>query len=151
MATARALAETNADPRPAVAQQCREWTTSGGGVPLYENIVIGNFLFGLGIKIGARQDEMFTPGFALHLMQQTPLDIYIGDVLFAGPEGGRSTGVQADEADKRSKERGKLAALNATPRGRYLRGAAGHIPTYSFLRRNRRFSGARLFTGSALP
>jgi hypothetical protein len=81
-------------------------------MPLYENLVIGNFLFGLGIKVGARSDEMFTPGFGLHLMQQTPLDIVLGDVLLAGP---RAVALLEFKraADRRSKERGKLAKLNA--------------------------------------
>jgi hypothetical protein len=30
-------------------------------MPLYENLVIGNFLFALGLKIGARRHLDFTP------------------------------------------------------------------------------------------
>ena len=54
-------------------------------MPIYENLVIGNFLFALGLKIGARRDDYLAPDLGVHLMQQTPLDIVLGDVLLAGP------------------------------------------------------------------
>jgi len=53
-------------------------------VPIYENIVIGNFLFALGLKLGARQHASLAPDLALHLTQQTPLDRVLGDVLLSG-------------------------------------------------------------------
>lgn len=56
----------------------------GGVVPIYENIVIGNFLFALGLKLGARQHASLAPDLAVHLTQQTPLDRVLGDVLLNG-------------------------------------------------------------------
>jgi hypothetical protein len=41
-------------------------------VPIYENLVIGNFLFALGLKIGARRDVGLAPDLAVHNLQQTP-------------------------------------------------------------------------------
>jgi hypothetical protein len=81
-------------------------------VPIYENLVIGNFLFALGLKIGARRDDALAPDLGVHLLQQTPLDIVLGDVLLAGP---RSVALLEFKraADRRSKERGKLVAIEA--------------------------------------
>ena len=81
-------------------------------MPIYENLVIGNFLFALGLKIGARGADYVIPDLSVHLMQQTPLDIVLGDVLLAGP---RSVALLEFKrsADRRSKERGKLVALEA--------------------------------------
>jgi hypothetical protein len=53
-------------------------------VPIYENIVIGNFLYALGLKMGARQRASFAPDLAVHQTQQTPLDPVFGDVLLTG-------------------------------------------------------------------
>jgi hypothetical protein len=46
--------------------------------------VIGNFLYALGLKIGARRHDYLTPDLAVHLTQQTPLDRVLGDVLLNG-------------------------------------------------------------------
>ncbi len=45
---------------------------------IYENIVIGNFLFGLGLEMGKE-----VPPISVNLLQQTPLDRPLGDVLIA--------------------------------------------------------------------
>ncbi|MDC9588370.1 hypothetical protein PSI23_03325 [Xenorhabdus sp. XENO-10] len=51
---------------------------------LYENVVIGNFLYGLGVSIGGRLKSGYIPG-AVGLLQQTPEDTALGDVLIAFP------------------------------------------------------------------
>lgn len=51
---------------------------------LYENVVIGNFLYGLGVSIGGRLESGYIPG-AVSLLQQTPEDKALGDVLVAFP------------------------------------------------------------------
>jgi hypothetical protein len=55
------------------------------GVPIYENLVIGNFLYALGLKIGARQHDYLAPDLTVNLIQQTPIDFVLGDVLLVGP------------------------------------------------------------------
>jgi hypothetical protein len=81
-------------------------------VPIYENLVIGNFLFALGLKIGARQSDYLGPGLAVSLLQQTPLDIVLGDVLLTGP---RAVALLEFKraADKGWKERSKLVKIEA--------------------------------------
>jgi hypothetical protein len=54
-------------------------------VPIYENLVIGNFLYALGLKIGARQHDYLAPDLAVNQIQQTPIDFVLGDVLLVGP------------------------------------------------------------------
>ncbi|WP_226052395.1 5-bromo-4-chloroindolyl phosphate hydrolysis family protein [Dickeya chrysanthemi] len=51
---------------------------------LYENVVIGNFLYGLGISIGRQLKSGYLPG-AVSLLQQTPEDKALGDVLLDFP------------------------------------------------------------------
>lgn len=51
---------------------------------LYENVVIGNFLYGLGVSIGNRVKSGYLPG-AVSLLQQTPEDKALGDVLLEFP------------------------------------------------------------------
>jgi hypothetical protein len=48
---------------------------------IYENIVIGNFLFGLGAAMGWRHREAPVPPTAVSLLQQTPRDKTLGDLL----------------------------------------------------------------------
>lgn len=51
---------------------------------LYENVVIGNFLYGLGFAIGHRvQGDVFPS--IVNLLQQTPDDVALGDLLFEAP------------------------------------------------------------------
>jgi hypothetical protein len=40
---------------------------------------------GAPLKIGARRHDYLAPDLAVSLLQQTPLDIVLGDVLLAGP------------------------------------------------------------------
>lgn len=51
---------------------------------IYENIIIGNFLFSLGVAIGARSNTNESPPISVNLLQQTPLDRNTGDVLVRG-------------------------------------------------------------------
>lgn len=51
---------------------------------LYENIVIGNFLYGLGFAIAKRTASCDFPSI-VNLLQQTPDDAVLGDLLFKAP------------------------------------------------------------------
>ncbi|WGK59955.1 hypothetical protein [Pantoea sp. SS70] len=51
---------------------------------LYENVVIGNFLYGLGVSVGARLGGEVLPA-SVNLLQQTPEDKALGDVLLSFP------------------------------------------------------------------
>jgi hypothetical protein len=48
---------------------------------LYENIVIGNFLFNLGVRMAKLRPHL--PPVSVNLLQQTPLDKSLADVLLA--------------------------------------------------------------------
>jgi hypothetical protein len=48
----------------------------------YENIVIGNFLYSLGLTVGQESKGLVRP-MCVNLMQQTPLDERLGDVMVA--------------------------------------------------------------------
>lgn len=50
----------------------------------YENITIGNFIYGLGLTMGRRCKTDSPPG-ALNLLQQTPADSTLADVLIQFP------------------------------------------------------------------
>jgi hypothetical protein len=51
---------------------------------LYENVVIGNFLYGLGFSIASRIEEPSFPSM-VNLFQQTPADKAIGDLIMRFP------------------------------------------------------------------
>lgn len=51
---------------------------------IYENVIIGNFLFSLGIAIGLRTSGTESPPISINLLQQTPLDRTMGDCLING-------------------------------------------------------------------
>jgi hypothetical protein len=51
---------------------------------LYENVVIGNFLYGLGLSMGAKLSSSNSPSI-INLLQQTPVDKKLGDVLLEFP------------------------------------------------------------------
>lgn len=55
-----------------------------GSQRLYENVVIGNFLYGLGFAIGARHGNEVMAS-AVSLLQQSPADKLLGDVLLESP------------------------------------------------------------------
>jgi hypothetical protein len=48
---------------------------------IYENIIIGNFLFGLGASMGIRHNHAPVDQISINLLQQTPFDPYLGDVM----------------------------------------------------------------------
>ena len=106
-------------------------------MPIYENLVIGNFLFALGLKIGARRDdglarEHLAPNLAVNLLQQTPLDIVLGDVLLEGPSVVALLEFKR-AADRRKKERGKLVQIEALlerPKFQVLRTTSAQIHFY---------------------
>ncbi|CAM2157911.1 hypothetical protein PT2222_470001 [Paraburkholderia tropica] len=47
----------------------------------YENIVIGNFLYSFGLTVGQLSGEAVRP-MCVNLLQQTPLDRPLGDLMF---------------------------------------------------------------------
>lgn len=51
---------------------------------IYENVIIGNFLFGLGAEFGLNAKEEASSPISVNLLQQTPLDRGSGDVLIQG-------------------------------------------------------------------
>lgn len=51
---------------------------------LYENVAIGNFLYGLGFAVGKRVEGRDFPS-VVNLLQQTPDDQLFGDVLIRAP------------------------------------------------------------------
>ncbi len=53
-------------------------------VKLYENVVIGNFLYGLGVSVGAQLRGHVLPA-SVNLLQQTPEDKALADVLLSFP------------------------------------------------------------------
>jgi hypothetical protein len=75
---------------------------------VYENILIGNFLYGLGLKMGFRATAGHSDPVCVNLLQQTPLDQPLGDVLFANPrilrvfEFKRQANTSDKEREKRS-------------------------------------------------
>jgi hypothetical protein len=76
---------------------------------LYENITIGNFLFALGYSIRDKQPRRQLAG-SINLLQQTPADELLGDVLLKFTGVVRLIEFKAEGADL-TKERGKHAAL----------------------------------------
>lgn len=78
---------------------------------LYENIVIGNFLFALGFSIRAKQIRK-SFGATINLLQQTPSDKILSDVLL--DFGGTVRLIEFKTSDNRStKEKGRHRALQA--------------------------------------
>lgn len=66
-----------------VALKCNYILKIKRAMDIYENIVIGNFLYGLGANMGYQSKTKDLP-FSVNLLQQTPLDKNIGDVLLQG-------------------------------------------------------------------
>lgn len=79
---------------------------------IYENIVIGNFLFGLGANMG-RHSKMENLPFSVNLLQQTPFDKSIGDVLLQGARVLRIIEFKRAKNDD-AKEASKLLHLRRT-------------------------------------
>ncbi|MFT4503207.1 hypothetical protein [Caballeronia sp. 15711] len=76
---------------------------------IYENIVIGNFLYSLGLLVGAHESGR-TPA-CVNLLQQTPLDRTLGDVLLATSGAMRLLEFKRRE-NKSEKEAAKLRMLS---------------------------------------
>jgi len=91
----------------------------------YENILIGNFLYSLGLVIGKRTPTTQLAG-AINLLQQTPMDGALGDVLIGYPgiirliEFKRKSNKSKKEANKHElliaalKEKSTLRAVSRT-------------------------------------
>ena len=76
---------------------------------LYENVLIGQFIYGLGLCIGKRTQSDCFPA-AVNLLQQCPEDSALGDVLLSFPGTLRLIEFQAEDRDK-SKERTRQEKL----------------------------------------
>ena len=76
---------------------------------LYENVLIGQFIYGLGLCIGKRTQSDSFPA-AVNLLQQCPEDTALGDVLLSFPGTLRLIEFQAEDRDK-SKERTRQEKL----------------------------------------
>jgi hypothetical protein len=101
-------------------------------MPIYENLVIGNFLYALGLKIGARQHDYLAPDLAVNQIQQTPIDFVLGDVLLVGPRAVALLEFKR-EADRRTKEAEKLVQIEALlerPRFQVLQKTSRQIHFY---------------------
>lgn len=76
---------------------------------LYENITIGNFLFSLGYSLRDKQGKNMLAG-SINLLQQTPADQLLGDVLLKFKGVVRLIEFKAEGASL-AKEKGRHAAL----------------------------------------
>ena len=76
---------------------------------LYENVLIGQFIYGLGLRIGKQTQSDCFPA-AVNLLQQCPEDTALGDVLLSFPGTLRLIEFQAEDRDK-SKERTRQEKL----------------------------------------
>lgn len=77
---------------------------------LYENVVIGNFLYGLGFALGSQLKSGQLPSM-VNLLQQTPDDKRLGDLLMAFPGTVRLIEFKT-EANKSKKEAGRHQFLS---------------------------------------
>ncbi|KVN28025.1 hypothetical protein [Burkholderia stagnalis] len=78
---------------------------------IYENVVVGNFLYALGFAIRARQSVQSMPS-VVNLLQQTPSDTLLGDLLLQFPGVVRLLEFKVDE-NRSSKERARHASLSS--------------------------------------
>lgn len=83
---------------------------------LYENIVIGNFLYALGFAVRARRPSGVTAS-AVSLLQQTPADTLLGDLLLEFPGVVRLIEFKAED-NRESKELGRHRKLSAGMSGK---------------------------------
>ncbi|MDP9649690.1 hypothetical protein [Paraburkholderia caledonica] len=79
---------------------------------IYENVAIGNFLYGLGYAIRARHQTRSMPG-VVNLLQQTPSDTLLGDLLLQFPGVVRLLEFKA-EGNASTKERARVRALSCS-------------------------------------
>ncbi|WP_405118081.1 hypothetical protein [Pseudomonas leptonychotis] len=97
---------------------------------LYENITIGNFLFALGYAIrDFQQDSKCTALGSINLLQQTPADQLLADVLLNFGGVARLLEFKAEGADLR-KERGKHAGLKAAIEKKQLNDISREVHWY---------------------
>ncbi|MDO3617329.1 hypothetical protein Q3O98_11345 [Ralstonia pseudosolanacearum] len=78
---------------------------------LYENVIIGNFLYGLGFAVRANRPSSTTVG-VVNLLQQTPADKLLGDLLLTFPGAVRLIEFKAED-NPSGKERGRHRMLSA--------------------------------------
>lgn len=78
---------------------------------IYENVVIGNFLYSLGFAIRARQSTHSMPS-VVNLLQQTPSDTLLGDLLLQFPGVVRLLEFKVEE-NRANKERARHTALTS--------------------------------------
>lgn len=95
---------------------------------LYENITIGNFLFSLGYAIRDQQEGNQVMG-SINLLQQTPADQLLGDVLLKFTGVVRLLEFKAGGADL-AKERGKHAGLKKVIEDRGLAAISREVHWY---------------------
>ncbi len=88
-----------------------KWPLANESMKLYENIVIGNFLYALGFAVRARRPSEVTAS-AINLLQQTPADTLLGDLLLEFPGVVRLIEFKAED-NRASKERGRHRKLSA--------------------------------------
>lgn len=95
---------------------------TGGSMDIYENVVIGSFLYALGLEIGLIAGQ--PASMSVNLLQQTPLDKPLADVALANMaffrliEFKRAVNRSSKEPDKRS---ALIAALTQPESRRHLR------------------------------
>lgn len=99
------------NPAPSSTYRCPRLHVmeSDSRMKLYENVTIGNFLFALGYSIRDKQPRRQLQG-SINLLQQTPADELLGDVLLKFKGVVRLIEFKAEGADL-TKELGKHAAL----------------------------------------
>jgi hypothetical protein len=88
---------------------------------LYENVAIGNFLYGLGFAVAKRVKEQHLPSI-VNLLQQTPDDPLFGDVLIRAPGVLRIFEFkQRDNTDSKEPKRHAKLVRNLTGQGDLIR------------------------------
>ncbi len=78
----------------------------------YENVIIGNFIYGLGLVMGRKPRQIDS---CVNLLQQTPLDKVLGDVMLQFPGAWRLIEFKRVGANVK-KERVKLATYRGATR-----------------------------------
>jgi hypothetical protein len=83
----------------------------GGAFDTYENLILGNFLFGLGLELGLNQEHAPVPSTLVNLHQQTNLDTRLCDVLILNSRFFRMFEFKRT-ANDREKEKSKVIQLS---------------------------------------
>jgi hypothetical protein len=95
---------------------------------VYENITIGNFLFTLGYAIRSKQNSTQLTG-SINLLQQTPADKFLGDVLLDFTGVVRLLEFKA-QGSHMAKERGKHASLQLVVENKGLEAISREVHWY---------------------